>query len=134
MLAQPKPERGQSLVEFALVVPILFVAIMGLIQFGVGVYAQTTATSAAQNGARVAGEQDKGLADGIVKAREIISHNFGSEVANNAQIDAVLIDGGENVQLTVKVTIPTFVPFLGNALRFTFSSKATVFKEQWINE
>ena len=47
-------ERGAALVEFAIAVPILVMLVIGLIQFGLGIYAQSQVTSAAQSGVRYA--------------------------------------------------------------------------------
>ncbi|MGB2695482.1 MAG: TadE family protein [Dehalococcoidia bacterium] len=45
--------RGQSLVEFAFVVPILFILVFGIIDFGVGLHSWITVTNAAREGARL---------------------------------------------------------------------------------
>ena len=50
----PKDEqRGQSLVEFALVLPIFLVLVLGIVDFGMGLRAWITVTNAAREGARV---------------------------------------------------------------------------------
>ncbi len=49
-----KNESGQSLVEFALVVPILLVFILGILEFGWLLNAKITLTSAAREGVRAA--------------------------------------------------------------------------------
>lgn len=49
-----KKESGQSLVEFALVLPVLLFLIMGVIEFGWILNAQITLTSGAREGARAA--------------------------------------------------------------------------------
>jgi Flp pilus assembly protein TadG len=46
--------RGQSLVEFALVLPILLLIFMGILDFGRAVFAYNTLSNAAREGARVA--------------------------------------------------------------------------------
>lgn len=45
-------EKGQSLVEFAIVVPVLLLLVMGIIEFGWLFNGQITLTSAAREGAR----------------------------------------------------------------------------------
>ena len=45
---------GQSLVEFALILPIFFLLLFGILDFGRAVYAYHTLNSAAREGARVA--------------------------------------------------------------------------------
>jgi Flp pilus assembly protein TadG len=47
-------QRGQSLVEFALVLPVLLIILMGLFDFGRAILAYNTVAEAARNGARVA--------------------------------------------------------------------------------
>lgn len=47
-------EAGQGLVEFALVIPIILVLIVGALDLGRAVYAYNTIANAARNGARVA--------------------------------------------------------------------------------
>ncbi|HEX9044179.1 MAG TPA: TadE/TadG family type IV pilus assembly protein [Candidatus Limnocylindrales bacterium] len=49
-----RPERGQTLVEFALVIPIVFMIFSGIFDLGRAVYAYNTIANAARQGARVA--------------------------------------------------------------------------------
>ena len=49
-----RSERGQSLVEFALVLPIFLVLVLGIIDFGLGLKSWITITNAAREGARYA--------------------------------------------------------------------------------
>ena len=46
--------RGQSLVEFALILPIFILLLMGIVDLGRGVYAFNTVSNAAREGARLA--------------------------------------------------------------------------------
>lgn len=46
--------RGQSLVEFALVLPLLLVVLFGILDFGRVIYAYNAISNAARTGARVA--------------------------------------------------------------------------------
>lgn len=54
MLRRMKSERGAAIVEFALVVPILLVLVMGIFEFGRMWYLQTNLSMAARQGARIA--------------------------------------------------------------------------------
>ncbi len=49
-----KGSRGQALVEFALVVPLLLVLLVGTIDFGRAVFAYNSVSNAARSGARTA--------------------------------------------------------------------------------
>lgn len=48
-----KGERGQSLVEFALVVPLFLLLVFAIVDFGMGFYSWITVTNAAREGARI---------------------------------------------------------------------------------
>lgn len=48
-----KTQRGQSLVEFALVLPIFLVVVFAIVDFGMGLRGWITITNAAREGARV---------------------------------------------------------------------------------
>ena len=54
MTIQRRSQRGQSLVEFALVLPILLILVLGIVDFGMGLRAYVTLTNATREGARFA--------------------------------------------------------------------------------
>ena len=54
MSAGRRRSRGQSLVEFALLLPVLLVIMLGLLDLGRAVFAYNAISEAARNGARVA--------------------------------------------------------------------------------
>lgn len=54
LLSLKKDSKGQSLVEFALVLPILMMLILGMVEFGWILNGKITITSAAREGARAA--------------------------------------------------------------------------------
>jgi len=50
-------ERGQTLVEFALILPVMLILIFALVDFGRGFYTWLVVTNAAREGARVGATQ-----------------------------------------------------------------------------
>ncbi|HEY8765645.1 MAG TPA: TadE/TadG family type IV pilus assembly protein [Dehalococcoidia bacterium] len=48
-----KGERGQSMVEFALIVPLFLLLMFAIVDFGMGFYSWITVTNAAREGARI---------------------------------------------------------------------------------
>lgn len=54
----PSRERGATAVEFALILPILLLLVLGIIEFGRAYQAQTTLSNAARDGVRVMALQD----------------------------------------------------------------------------
>jgi Flp pilus assembly protein TadG len=70
-------ERGQSLVEFALVVPVFIVLVLGIVDFGMALRSYVTVTNAAREGARYAvlGCKDSTQEDAIKD--QVISRSSG---------------------------------------------------------
>lgn len=60
--------RGQTLSEFALVIPLVLLIFLGLFDLGRAVYAYTTISNAAREGARVL-IVDQGQTSGVYKAQ-----------------------------------------------------------------
>ena len=54
VLSGLRQERGASMVEFAIVAPLLFLLIFGIIEFGLIMYDQAVITNASREGARFA--------------------------------------------------------------------------------
>ena len=52
-----KEERGQSLVEFVLVIPIFLVLVFGIVDLGMGIHAWLSITSGSREGARLGSVQ-----------------------------------------------------------------------------
>jgi Flp pilus assembly protein TadG len=53
-LRRARSRRGQALVEFALVIPVFIFLVMGIFDLGRAVYANSTISNAAREGARIA--------------------------------------------------------------------------------
>ena len=58
---------GQSLVEFAVVLPVFLLILAGILDFGLGLYSQMTVINAAREGARLGVVEPGNVAD--IKAR-----------------------------------------------------------------
>ena len=68
----PARDRGASAVEFALVLPILLVLVLGIFEFGRAYHLQTTLSNAARDGVRVMALQDSATA--ARSAAEVSAH------------------------------------------------------------
>jgi Flp pilus assembly protein TadG len=66
-----KGERGQALLEFALVFPIMIFVLVAFVEIGRAVHAYTTVTNAARQGARVAAVNQIGYATECDTSRPI---------------------------------------------------------------
>jgi Flp pilus assembly protein TadG len=78
-----RSERGAAAVEFAIVVPLLFLLIFGIIDFGFGFHAWDAAENAAREGARVAAV-DPSTTDILARVRN--SSNFLDQSKLNVSI------------------------------------------------
>jgi Flp pilus assembly protein TadG len=87
--------RGQGLVEFALILPVLILIFMGVFDFGRAIYAYNSVSNAAREGARV-GIVDQGTGAGG-------AYNAAIEAANQAT--ALGLNPTDPNQ--VQVTFPT---------------------------
>lgn len=79
---------GQTLSEFALVIPIVLLALLGLFDLGRAIYAYTTIANAAREGARVL-IVDQGQASGVYVAQ---SEAAGTAFALGVAAADVMID------------------------------------------
>src|SRR6266581_1154016 len=84
---------AQALVESALVLPLLLTLSLGVLQVVLYAHARDVLTSAAQEGARLAAEDGRGLDEGFVRARALIAAGLGTSV------DPVRLDGGADDEL-----------------------------------
>jgi hypothetical protein len=70
--ARQKGEKGQSLVEFALVAPIFFLVLFAIVDFGMAFHAWITVTNSAREGARL-GAVRASAADIEIRVRDTAS-------------------------------------------------------------
>lgn len=122
--SRKKNEKGQTLVEFALVLPILLILVLGIIQFGIILNGQVTVTSAAREGARfgVVGEDEDAVKTRVKNALA------GSLLIdpNSADIDVTYPTmSGEELTVYVQYNMPVIVPLVFPGGVNSFSVEAT---------
>jgi Flp pilus assembly protein TadG len=96
-------ERGAAAVEFALVLPILLLLVMGIAEFGRAYHIQTTLSAAAREGVRVMALQNDAVA-----ARTTTKEVAESLAVTDSQISVTPTDcsGATAATATVTVTYP----------------------------
>ena len=108
-----KDRRGTAVVEFAIVAPVFFLLVFGMLEFGRMVMVQQIITNASREGARVAvldgavrvgSEESPGVIDGIQRYLEGAHINPNSATITIDPHDPSSTGYGEPV--TVTVTIP----------------------------
>ena len=99
-----KSERGQAMVEFALVLPVLLTLLCGIIDFGWIYYNQITLNNAAREGARYAvihydpaddWRESRMMADmvGVKNAVAIVSDPVEQQITASVTADAPILTG-----------------------------------------
>jgi Flp pilus assembly protein TadG len=109
-----KRERGQNLVEFALVLPIFLVIVFGIIDFGMGLKSWIQVTNAAREGARYAAVTCA-TADAdidLVKDRAVAS-SADLVAAGDVDVTNCPGDSTESVTVTVEYDYSLITPLGG---------------------
>ena len=104
-------EAGESMVEFALVLPVLLLVLVGVVQFALVHHAQNVVTTAAQEGARLAAAEGGDAIDGEQRARDVLGSGLGQ---NGDDFEVAAIDDGETVTVGASGEYPLIFPWLGS--------------------
>lgn len=117
--APTRRQRGQALTEFAIILPVFFLLVAGMIDFGLGIYSDLTLVNAAREGARL-GVIDPGNTSAIEnRVREMASNLDDSRL--NVSISCERPSGSS----FVPCTNPKWLP--GDATRVTASYRYSMF-------
>jgi len=87
-------ERGQSMVEFALVVPIFLVIVLGIVDFGMALRAYVTIENAAREGARYGVVDCDSTADVTEIKNKVVDMSGGLLEAADVAVDADSVSSG----------------------------------------
>ncbi len=125
-----KNSRGVSAIEFAIVLPVLVVLVMGIIEFGWILNGHITLTGAAREGVRAAvtNEDSTAAATAAVNAHveSMDALSVGSLSLNPPEGEGVF---GEEMTLSLSGTLPTLIGFfdwLGNDGVYSLAAEATM--------
>ena len=111
--------RGQALVEFAIILPVFFLVVAGMFDFGLGIYSDLTLVNAAREGARL-GVIDPGNTAAVEqRVREMAGNLDGSKL--NVTVTCERPSGG----VFTACTNPMWLP--GDATKVTVDYDYTVF-------
>ena len=109
MIHSIKSERGQSLVEFALILPLFIIVLFGIMEFGRLWEMTNLITSASREGARVAAISGSSQSQAINAAQHVLS-------AANID-DATVSVAGPNSESEVSVTVTVhYTPLTGSII------------------
>ena len=85
--------RGQALVEFAIVLPVFFLLVAGMFDFGLGIYSDLTLVNAAREGARL-GVIDPGNTSAIEAHVRAMADNLDARPSSTVEVDCQRPSGG----------------------------------------
>ena len=120
-------ERGQAMVEAALVFPLLLMVAVGLVQLALFYHAPAVTTGAAQDGARVAAAADTTVEDGLARARVLLQAGLG---ATGQSMDVEGIDLGDAVVFRIQGRLRTVIPWVADAT-LPLGAQAVISKERF---
>ncbi|MDQ0824914.1 Flp pilus assembly protein TadG [Arthrobacter sp. B2I5] len=105
-------ERGAAAVEFAILLPLLLMLVLGTIEFGRAYNAQITLTNAAREGARVMAI-NKIPAEAKAKAQDAAAPISTSIPTTDIILSTDTCPVGTQVTLTIKYTLSTITGIAG---------------------
>lgn len=110
-------ERGQSLVEFAIVLPILLALLVAIFEFGRAWNIQQVITNVAREGARLAVLQDvqPDSVDNLIV--DLLTTARLDPAESTVSVANAGVDGGIGDQVTVQIQYPYNFIFLGPVVR-----------------
>lgn len=123
-----KHQKGQSLIEFVLTLPIMLLLIFVFLDFGRAIYYYSTISNAAREGGRLAivtYNQDRSHDNEIIS--RVQDYSIGIDL--NTAIIEISYSGDDNEFVTVEVTIefspvtPFLAQFLGDGNTISLSSE-----------
>lgn len=122
MLSRRRSERGQDLVEYALVLPILLLLIFGILEFALIIFSYNTISDAARQGARygVIGERAFNDTAGIRNAAYEVTD---AANLNRAKLTVTPTKRGDTIE--VKVTYNMDLIALISGLPITLTAVST---------
>lgn len=102
-------ESGQTMVELALALPVLLIILIAVVQFALVYHARDVATTAAQEGARLAAAEGRTPVEGADRAQDVLESGLGrtgSEFSVTAQ------DTGETIIVQADGDYPLIIPWV----------------------
>lgn len=98
--------RGSAVVEFAVVVPMLMLVVLGVLQVGLALHVRSTITSAAAEGARVAAVSGGDTAAGVRRTRQALSATLAEGVVDSVVARRTASGGVATVDVEVRARLP----------------------------
>lgn len=118
-----KNEKGQSLIEFAILLPLLLLLLMGILEFGLMLNAYLSINNSAREGARL------GIVDGSnLEISELITNLSPNLNTENLVVNIIPLEGsrksGDTLTVEVIYNYHVIIPIMSNVLNDVVVLKA----------
>ena len=120
--------RAQSLVEVALVLPLLMLAGAGVVQFSMWMHAEGIVRAAVQDGARVASSESGTLDQGSAVAQSLLRDGLGP---NAALVQLAASQDASSVRFEVTGSLPALLPW-GPAATIPLHARASMARDRFV--
>ncbi len=128
--------RGQALVEFALVLPLVLLLLVGILEFGRAWNEHQIVTDAAREAVRTAALADPTVTTATIRSVVETALANGGIDPNTAQTDLPDPNSPEGTPMTVEIRVPyqfflvgTLLDWATNSRTVTLTARATMRKE-----
>jgi Flp pilus assembly protein TadG len=101
-----RDESGSAVVEFAVVIPMLMLVVLGVLQVGLALHVRSTITSAAAEGARVAAVSGGDTEAGVRRTRQALSASLADGVVESVTARRTASGGVATVDVEVRARLP----------------------------
>lgn len=107
-----RDDRGAAAVEFAIIAPLLFVLVFGIIDFGRALFTLNNLTSAVREGARFAAVRENPAGDAALIQQRVNDFLSTANIGGTVPTATVTVNsvGGLAESITVSIDNYTFVP------------------------
>lgn len=116
-------QRGSAVAEFTLVSGLLVLLAMAIAQLGMAIHVRNTVVACAAEGARLAANADRDLADGVALTRTLIAQALSESMVGQVSATHVPSPAGRDVRVEVTTTLP-LVGLAGPSRSLTVSAHA----------
>ena len=99
-------QRGSAVAEFSLVAGLLVLLALSIAQLGMAIHVRNTLVACAAEGARLAANADRDLADGVALTRGLIATALSESMVGQVSATHVPSPAGRDVRIQVTTTLP----------------------------
>lgn len=111
MTAAERAESGAAVVEFVLVSVLLTMLFLGVLQVGLALFVRNTLVACAQDGARLAANRDRTLADGEDRAQRCVDSALPRAPQRTVSSSVVVIGTRPVAEVRLATRLPLIGPF-----------------------